>query len=96
MLDQILDQTSPAASLMNRPRFASQVPMGGNPMGITGEDRLGFGVEVEAINGFTITGCEAHAAVRMHATPATDYPWSTDRKGKYVASAPSAWELRSS
>ncbi len=82
MLDQILDQTSPAASLMNRPRFASQVPMGGNPMGITGEDRLGFGVEVEAINGFTITGCEAHAAVRMHAVPVKGFFWAYCPKTK--------------
>jgi len=96
MLDQILNQTSQAAPLMSRPRFASMVQLGGNPIDTTGEDRLGFGVEVEAINGFTITGCEAHAAVRMHATPATSSPWSTDHKGKYGATTPSAWELRSS
>ncbi len=96
MLDQIIDQTSQAAPLMSRPRFAFQVQLGAAPVGITGENRLGFGAEVEAINGFTITGCEAHAAVRMHATPATRTPWSSDHKGKYVATTPSAWELRSS
>lgn len=96
MLQQILDNTNPAAPLMSRPRFAFQVQLGADPIGITGEDRLGFGVEVEAANGFTITGCEAHAAVRMHATPATGSPWSSDHKGKYVGTTPSAWELRSS
>lgn len=94
MLTQILDQASTPAPLMSRPRFSFQVQMGATPFDITGENRLGFGEG--AVNGFTITGCEAHAAVRMHATPAIGAPWSYDRKEKSVATTSSAWKLRRS
>ncbi len=94
MLHQITDQTNPTAPLRSRPKFVFQVQPGVSPLDAAGEDRLGFGVE--AANGFIVTGCEAHAAVRMHVTPAYGSSWSTDPKGKTVATTPSAGELRRS
>lgn len=95
MLHQITTtQANITASELSRPRYAFQVQLGAYRADITGENRLGFGEQ--AINGFAVTGCDAHAAVRMHAAPATGTPWSTDRKGKSMAPIPSAGTLRTS
>ena len=94
MLPQIIDQANQTAPQMSRPRFLSPVQLGSIPADAKGENRLGFGGQ--AVNGFTITGCEAHAAVRMHATPASGTPWSYDRKGTTVATTSSAGKLRTS
>ena len=94
MSTPIIDRTDTAAPLMARSRFVWQVKPGVSPFDYTGENRLGFGAE--AVNGFITTGCEAHAAVRMHATPAIGSPWSYDQKGKSVATTSSAGKLRRS
>lgn len=94
MLQHIINQADITASEISRPRDAFQVQTGAYQADFTGENRLGFG-EL-AINGFAVTGCDAHAAVRMHAAPATGTPWSNDRKGKSVAPIPSAGMLRTS
>ncbi|MEL6981312.1 MAG: hypothetical protein AAFO29_02695 [Actinomycetota bacterium] len=94
MMDILTTQAHATASEVSRPRTASMVQLGAYQAVSTGENRLGFGEQ--AINGFAVTGCDAHAAVRMHAAPATDTPWSTDRKGKSMAPTPSAGMLRRS
>ena len=85
------------------------------PSASTGEDRLVIGgigaadigtdggtVDGRAINGVTATGPQAHAAVRMHVTPAPA-PWAFDQGGatyrkfnRCPATASSTGRLRTS
>ncbi len=91
MIDQLLtSQTIPTAPA--RARRQPGLDRQSAPCrvsSIKGENRLGFGLP--GANGFAITGPEAHAAVRMHVTPAT-VTWTYVQKTKAPTS--SAGRLR--
>ncbi len=52
---------------------------------VSGDNRLDRGIG--AVNGFAITGLEAHAAVRMHVTPASGHSWTYVQKPKATPSS---------
>lgn len=85
------------------PTTTSLVPFAPIPMGEDRPEFGGFGFDAPGgafgpgSNGITITGLEAHAAVRMHVTPATGAFWSYDHKcPKRMATTSSAGRLRTS
>jgi hypothetical protein len=94
MLSTITDITSPSAPQMMRPRSAANRMTAPCLLSdAPGENRLDFGMP--AVNGFVITGLEAHAAVRMHVTPAAaGTSWTYVQKPKAPTS--SAGRLRAS
>jgi hypothetical protein len=64
----------------------------------SGQDRPAFGgFGFGAVNGITTTGPEAHAAVRMHVTPAIGAFWTYDQKcPEHLATPSSPGRLRTS
>ncbi len=81
--------TSTAPAMRPRSESRMTAPCGGAVP--SGENRLASGL---AVNGFGITGLEAHAAVCMHVDPATATPWTYVQKAKATTS--SAGRLRRS
>lgn len=100
--DQIItihgDLPAASSAVLDRARLLSRAQAPCPASVPAGEDRLAFGgFGIGAVNGIFTTGLEAHAAVRMHVTPATvGAAWSYDRKcPKRMATTSSAGRLRS-